>query len=47
MRVLAPVVVVDHFTGETLMFAFVNKLCLRLSFITGVAHYYSRERARL
>ncbi|XXN13869.1 MAG: phosphoribosyl-AMP cyclohydrolase [Candidatus Hodgkinia cicadicola] len=26
------------------MLAFVNRLCLRLSLLTGIAHYYSRQR---
>ncbi|XXM93253.1 MAG: phosphoribosyl-AMP cyclohydrolase [Candidatus Hodgkinia cicadicola] len=44
-QALASVIVTDCFTGEVLMLAFVNKLCLRLSFVTRIAHYYSRERA--
>ncbi len=29
------------------MFAFANKICLRLSFVTGIAHYFSRARANV
>ncbi|XXM90076.1 phosphoribosyl-AMP cyclohydrolase [Candidatus Hodgkinia cicadicola] len=37
----------DFFSGELLTLAYINALCLRLSFVTGIAHYYSRRRARV
>ncbi|AUG91373.1 Phosphoribosyl-AMP cyclohydrolase [Candidatus Hodgkinia cicadicola] len=45
--VLAPLTAVDWLTGEALTLAYVNKLCLRLSFLTGIAHYCNRGRVSL
>ncbi|ATY93544.1 Phosphoribosyl-AMP cyclohydrolase [Candidatus Hodgkinia cicadicola] len=44
---LIPVIVVDHFSKRVLMLAFTNVIGLRLSFVTSLAHYYSRARERV
>ncbi|MFP3038970.1 MAG: phosphoribosyl-AMP cyclohydrolase, partial [Candidatus Hodgkinia cicadicola] len=44
---LTPVVVTDFYSGEVLMLAYIDSLCLNLSIRTGVAHYYSRRRKRI
>lgn len=40
-------VVTDYETGTVLMFAWMNAEALRLTFETGVAHFWSRSRKRL
>lgn len=44
---LVPVVVQDQKTKDVLMLAYANEEALRLSFETGVAHYWSRSRSSL
>ena len=44
---LAPAIVVDAATGQTLMFAFINREALRLTLETGKMHYWSRSRKKL
>lgn len=44
---LVPVVVQDEKTKDVLMLAYANENALRLSFETGVAHYWSRSRGKL
>ncbi len=39
---LIPVIIIDFYSGDILMFAYSNELCLRLTLITKLAHYYSR-----
>ncbi|MGP1918312.1 MAG: phosphoribosyl-AMP cyclohydrolase, partial [Candidatus Hodgkinia cicadicola] len=41
---LIPVVVTDFYSKEVLMLNYVDELCLKLSFATGIAHYWSRSR---
>lgn len=40
-------VVTDRSTGTVLMFAWMNEEALRLTFETGVVHFWSRSRGRL
>lgn len=40
-------VVTEHATGTVLMFAWMNEEALRLTFETGVVHFWSRSRKRL
>lgn len=40
-------VVTDHNTGTVLMFAWMNAEALRLTFETGIVHFWSRSRNRL
>lgn len=40
-------VVTDRTTGTVLMFAWMNEEALRLTFETGVVHFWSRSRGRL
>ena len=40
-------VVTDHDTGTVLMFAWMNETALKLTFETGIVHFWSRSRARL
>lgn len=40
-------VVTDHDTGTVLMFAWMNAEALKLTFETGLAHFWSRSRKRL
>ncbi len=44
---LVPVVVQDEKTKDVLMLAYANREALRLSFSTGIAHYWSRSRSSL
>lgn len=44
---LIPVIVQDTATGTVLMFAFANAEAVSLTKSTGLAHYYSRSRAKL
>ena len=44
---LIAAIVTDADTGQVLMFAWMNAEALRLSLDTGVAHFWSRSRARL
>ncbi len=44
---LVPVVVQDERTKDVLMLAYANEEALRLSFETGIAHYWSRSRSSL
>ncbi len=44
---LIPAIVTDRSTGEVLMFAWMNAEALGLTLSTGVAHFWSRSRARL
>lgn len=40
-------VVTDHGTGTVLMFAWMNEAALKLTFETGIVHFWSRSRGRL
>ncbi|HRN83930.1 MAG TPA: phosphoribosyl-AMP cyclohydrolase [Hyphomicrobium sp.] len=40
-------VVTDHHTGTVLMFAWMNEEALKLTFATGIVHFWSRSRGRL
>ena len=40
-------VVTDHDTGTVLMFAWMNEEALKLTFATGIVHFWSRSRGRL
>ncbi len=44
---LVPVIVQDAETGEVLMMAWANAEAIRLTSLTGAAHYYSRSRQKL
>jgi phosphoribosyl-AMP cyclohydrolase len=44
---LASAIVQDAATGEVVMFAFLNREALRLTFETGKMHYWSRSRQKL
>jgi phosphoribosyl-AMP cyclohydrolase len=44
---LVPVIVQDEETKDILMLAYANKEALTLSFTTGLAHYWTRSRAKL
>jgi phosphoribosyl-AMP cyclohydrolase len=44
---LVPVITQDVHSKDVLMLAYANKEALKLSFTTGVAHYWSRSRASL
>lgn len=44
---LVPVVVQDEKTKDVLMLAYANEEALKLSFETGIAHYWSRSRSSL
>ncbi len=44
---LVPVITQDTRTKDVLMLAYANEEALRLSFSTGIAHYWSRSRAEL
>lgn len=44
---MIPAIVTDAGSGEVLMFAWMNALALRLTIETGVAHFWSRSRAKL
>ncbi|PIM96582.1 Phosphoribosyl-AMP cyclohydrolase [Candidatus Hodgkinia cicadicola] len=40
---LIPVIVIDFYSKEVIMFAYTNMLCLRLTLLTKLCHYYSRS----
>jgi len=44
---LIPVAVQDAETGEVLMLAYANQTALRMTMETGLAHFWSRSRAKL
>ena len=44
---LIPAIVTDAGTGEVLMFAFMNAEALAATLETGIAHFWSRSRAKL
>ncbi|HEY4715533.1 MAG TPA: phosphoribosyl-AMP cyclohydrolase [bacterium] len=44
---LIPAVVQDYKTGEVLMLAYMNRLALKKTIETGLAHFYSRSRKKL
>ena len=44
---LVTAMVVDHADGTVLMLAYMNAEALSLTISTGIAHYYSRSRAKL
>jgi phosphoribosyl-ATP pyrophosphohydrolase/phosphoribosyl-AMP cyclohydrolase len=44
---LMPAIVQDVATGEVLMLAYVNREALQKTLATGIAHYWSRSRAKL
>jgi phosphoribosyl-ATP pyrophosphohydrolase/phosphoribosyl-AMP cyclohydrolase len=44
---LIPAIVQDVATGQVLMLAYVNREALEMTLATGLAHYWSRSRARL
>ncbi len=44
---LIPAIVTDASTGDVLMFAHMNAQALTLTLETGVAHFWSRSRAKL
>ena len=44
---LIPAIITDGANGEVLMFAYMNADALRLTIETGIAHFYSRSRAKL
>jgi phosphoribosyl-AMP cyclohydrolase len=44
---LVPAVVQDAASGEVLMLAFMNREALQATLATGLAHFWSRNRARL
>lgn len=44
---LIPAIASDHETGEILMVAWMNRQALELTLATGVAHFWSRSRAKL
>ena len=44
---LIPAVAQDTVTGDMLMLGFMNEAALRLTYETGVAHYWNRSRKKL
>lgn len=44
---LIPAIATDHATGELLMVAWMNQQALDATLETGVAHFWSRSRAKL
>ncbi|PIM95121.1 Phosphoribosyl-AMP cyclohydrolase [Candidatus Hodgkinia cicadicola] len=38
---LIPVVVIDFYSKEVIMFTYTNELCLRLTLVTHFCHYYN------
>lgn len=44
---MIPAIVTDRTSGEVLMFAWMNRQSLALTLETGIAHFWSRSRARL
>ncbi|PIM96452.1 Phosphoribosyl-AMP cyclohydrolase [Candidatus Hodgkinia cicadicola] len=38
---LIPVIVIDFYSKEVIMFAYTNELCLRLTLVTKFCHYYN------
>ncbi len=44
---LIPVITTDAATGDVLMFAWMNTDALQLTLETGIAHFWSRSRAKL
>ena len=44
---LVAAIVTDAVTGDVLMFAWMNSQALRLTIDTGVAHFWSRSRAKI
>ncbi|PIM95748.1 Phosphoribosyl-AMP cyclohydrolase [Candidatus Hodgkinia cicadicola] len=40
---LIPVIVIDFYSKEVIMFAYTNMLCLRLTLLTKLCHYYNRS----
>ena len=44
---LVPVVTTDAVSGEVLMLAYMNELAIARTLETGIAHYWSRSRAKL
>lgn len=44
---MIPAIVTDRGTGEVLMFAWMNRQSLALTLSTGIAHFWSRSRAKL
>ena len=44
---LVPAIAQDYRSGEVLMLAFMNEEAWRKTLDTGIAHYWSRSRARL
>ena len=44
---LLPAIVQDHYSGEVLMLAYVNKEAWEKTLETGKAHYWSRSRNKL
>jgi len=44
---LLPAIVADARSGETLMFAWMDREALRLTLTTGYAHFWSRSRKRI
>jgi phosphoribosyl-AMP cyclohydrolase len=44
---LVAAIVTDAVTGDVLMFAWMNAQALRLTIDTGIAHFWSRSRAKI
>jgi phosphoribosyl-AMP cyclohydrolase len=44
---LIPAIVTDHRSGDVLMFAHMNETALDQTIATGLAHFWSRSRAKL
>lgn len=44
---LIPAIVTDRKTGDVLMFAFMNEKALNETIASGIAHFWSRSRAKL
>lgn len=44
---LIPAVVTDRRTGDVLMFAYMNETALSETIASGIAHFWSRSRAKL
>jgi phosphoribosyl-AMP cyclohydrolase len=44
---LVAAIVTDAATGDVLMFAWMNSQALRLTIDTGIAHFWSRSRAKI
>jgi len=44
---LIPAIVTDRASGDVLMFAYMNEEALRETIASGVAHFWSRSRAKL